>query len=227
VWWYVVVGPGEHTGLVIEADIAVGSLDTQVGRLSVAVSDVGLIAVGWGEPARLLARPGLVSGVGQPPRSTDPTEQLARTRPVLRQLAEYFAGTRREFDLVLDWRLTTGSTQSVLRTLHDTVGFGQAITYGRLAARSGSGVPARGIGAIMGSNPLPIVVGCHRVLAATGLGGYSGGHRETPGERRPGSSRYGLETKRWLLTFEEILPPTLGWDPAARLDLDDSRPLSG
>jgi methylated-DNA-[protein]-cysteine S-methyltransferase len=114
----------------------------------------------------------------------------------------------------------------VLRTLHDTVGFGQAITYGGLATRSGSGVPARGIGAIMGANPLPIVVGCHRVLAATGLGGYSGGHREAPGELRPGSSPYGLETKRWLLTFEEILPPTLGWDPAARLDLDDSRPLS-
>jgi methylated-DNA-[protein]-cysteine S-methyltransferase len=210
----------------VVGDIAVACLDTQVGRLSVAVSEVGLLAVNWGEPARLLSRPGPVAGVGPPPPpSTDPTEQLARTTPVLSQLAEYFAGTRREFDLVVDWRLTRGTTQSVLRTLHDTVGFGQAITYGRLATRSGSGVPARGIGAIMGANPLPIVVGCHRVLAATGLGGYSGGHRETPGERRPGSSPYGLETKRWLLTFEEILPPTLGWDPAARLDLDDSRPL--
>jgi len=55
-------------------------------------------------------------------------------------------------------------------------------------------------GQIMGSNPCPIVVPCHRVVAGDGLGGYSGGA--------------GIEIKRWLLIFEGALPPTLDWDPA-------------
>jgi methylated-DNA-[protein]-cysteine S-methyltransferase len=73
----------------------------------------------------------------------------------------------------------------------------------------------------MAANPVPIVVACHRVLAVNGLGGFSGGHRpetEDPDDR--GNSPYGLETKRWLLTFESVLQPPLGWDPAAPLNAD-------
>jgi methylated-DNA-[protein]-cysteine S-methyltransferase len=199
--------------------IAVGALDTQIGRLAVAVTRFGTLAVGWESPAALAERAGR------------PVIEAAQwTAPVLAELAGYFAGRLRRFTVPLDWSLTGGAQQLVLRTLYDTVGFGDSITYGGLAERSGTDIPARGIGSVMGGNPLPIVVPCHRVLAAGGLGGYSGGVRP-PGSdagapdsgtgdttvAAGGSSRYGLETKRWLLTFEEVLPPTLGWDPQASL----------
>jgi methylated-DNA-[protein]-cysteine S-methyltransferase len=86
----------------------------------------------------------------------------------------------------------------VLSTLFSTVPYGHVVTYGELAERSGTGVPARGIGSIMGSNPIPIIVPCHRVIAGSGLGGFSGGD--------------GVESKRWLLTLEGYLPPTLDLD---------------
>ena len=86
----------------------------------------------------------------------------------------------------------------MLTTLDETVESGTTVTYGELARRSGTGIPARAIGSIMGMNPLPLVIACHRVVASDGLGGYSGGRR---GE--------GLATKRWLLEFEDALPRPL------------------
>ncbi|WP_199702222.1 methylated-DNA--[protein]-cysteine S-methyltransferase [Jiangella rhizosphaerae] len=171
-------------------EVAVGGLDTPVGRISVAVTRDGLAAVGWG------SRP----ASGRLPAAGD-EEWVA---PVLAQLAEYFDGRRQTFDIPIDWRYVPGSASAVvLRTLHQTVGYGSSVTYGQLADRSGTGVPARAIGGIMGANPIPIVVPCHRVLASDGLGGYSGG-----------SGGNGLEVKRWLLTLEGVLPPTFDWSPA-------------
>ena len=77
--------------------------------------------------------------------------------------------------------------------LYSTVPYGRVVTYGELASRTG--IPARGIGSIMGSNPIPIVVPCHRVVAGDGLGGFSGGT--------------GVESKRRLLTLEGYLSPGL------------------
>jgi methylated-DNA-[protein]-cysteine S-methyltransferase len=121
------------------------------------------------------------------------------------QLGEYFSGSRRDFDLPVDWTAMSGRQRRVLEVLFDTVGYGQTISYGALARRAGlddraAALPARAVGQIMGSNPIPVVVPCHRVVAADGLGGYSGGT--------------GPEVKRWLLTFEGSLPPTLDWEPA-------------
>lgn len=84
----------------------------------------------------------------------------------------------------------------MLATLHDTVHYGETITYGELAARSRAGAGARGVGSIMGSNPVPLIVPCHRVLAAGGLGGFGGG----------------VAVKRWLLALEGVLPAELGID---------------
>ncbi|TDD73197.1 methylated-DNA--[protein]-cysteine S-methyltransferase [Jiangella aurantiaca] len=174
----------------VSDDVAVGGLDTPVGRISVAVTRDGLAAVGWGR------RP----ASGRLP-VVDDAERLAL---VLGQLTEYFAGRRQDFDVPIDWRYVPGSASAVvLRTLHETVGYGSSVTYGQLADRSGTGIPARAIGGIMGANPIPIVVPCHRVLASDGLGGYSGG-----------SGGNGLEVKRWLLTLEGVLPPTFDWSPA-------------
>ena len=121
------------------------------------------------------------------------------------QLGEYFAGQRRSFDLPVDWSGMSAAQRQVLPVLLASAPYGETVTYGALARRAGLAdggkVPAaRVTGQIMGSNPCPIVVPCHRVVAGDGLGGYSGGT--------------GIEIKRWLLIFEGALPPTLDWDPA-------------
>jgi len=123
-----------------------------------------------------------------------------------RQVAEYLCGQRKTFDLPLDWSAVQGLRRQVLGVLTDSVGYGQTITYGALARRAGlpadgPDLPARAVGQIMGSNPIPVIVPCHRVVASDGLGGYSGGT--------------GLEVKRWLLILEGALPPTLDWEPAS------------
>ena len=121
------------------------------------------------------------------------------------QLGEYFAGQRRSFDLPVDWSGMSASQRQVLPVLLASTGYGETVTYGDLSRRAdvadGGKLPAaRVTGQIMGSNPCPIVVPCHRVVAGDGLGGYSGGA--------------GIEIKRWLLILEGALPPTLDWDPA-------------
>lgn len=174
-------------------DIVIAGLDTPVGWISVAVTREGVADVGWCGEDDMAAD---VAERGGPPRVPDD----GRAVPVLAELREYFAGARREFDVPVDWRFYSRGQRAVLETLYRTVPYGESITYGGLAERAGTGVPARGIGAIMGSNPIPIVVPCHRVLASDGLGGYSGG---------PGDD--GLATKRWLLILEGVLEPTLDW----------------
>jgi methylated-DNA-[protein]-cysteine S-methyltransferase len=164
---------------------------------------------------------------GQPPEPVKPVKSAAGSpaldRPgalaarACEQLAEYFAGQRRSFDVPVDWAAALGKRapgvrRRVLTVLKDGVGFGETVTYGVLAGRAGlfgdSGAgegdagggdgpmpPARVVGQIMASNPCPLLVPCHRVLAGNGLGGFSGGA--------------GIEVKRWLLTFEGALPPAL------------------
>jgi methylated-DNA-[protein]-cysteine S-methyltransferase len=121
-----------------------------------------------------------------------------RTAAALGELGDYYAGRLRVFSVPVDWRLTSPVQRRVLGTLYETVPYGKAVTYGELATRSQTGVPARAIGSIMGANPIPIIVPCHRVVAGNGLGGFSGGE--------------GVESKRWLLTMEGYLQPTLDWD---------------
>ena len=116
-------------------------------------------------------------------------EAPTRLDDVRRQLDEYFAGRRRHFDLTLDWSLTTGFRRRVLRTTA-RIPYGEVSTYGRVAARAGNGRAARAAGSALGSNPIPIVVPCHRVVRTGGnLGGYGGG----------------LDVKEWLLRLEGAL----------------------
>ena len=123
----------------------------------------------------------------------------------LGELAEYFAGQRKSFTVPVDLSGTSGARRTVLSVLHDSVDFGETITYGGLAGRSGLTddgqiPPARVVGQVMASNPVAIIVPCHRVVAGNGLGGYSGGS--------------GTDIKQWLLIFEGALPATLDWDPS-------------
>ncbi|AYY12104.1 methylated-DNA--[protein]-cysteine S-methyltransferase [Actinobacteria bacterium YIM 96077] len=177
----------DDTQAVHDADVAVTCLDTPVGQLSIAVTGTGVASVSWGSPD--------APGAHDEPTVAAHDSELAH---VITQFTEYLHGSRRHFDLAVDWRYTSGIQHAVLTTLYETVPYGTSVTYGELAARSGHVVPARGVGAVMGSNPLPILVPCHRVVAHDGLGGYSGG-----------TGRNGLEIKRWLLALEGVLPPTL------------------
>jgi methylated-DNA-[protein]-cysteine S-methyltransferase len=172
-----------------------GYLDTPVGQVSVACTDAGVARVAYGPPA------------GPGPRLGTPADVLLET--ALGELAEYFAGHLKSFDVPVDLGSAQGSRRTVLSVLHETVGFGQTITYGGLAARAGLAAtaepgnfvpPARVVGQIMASNPVALIVPCHRVVAGTGLGGYSGGT--------------GTDVKQWLLVFEGAIPATLDWDAA-------------
>jgi methylated-DNA-[protein]-cysteine S-methyltransferase len=179
-------------------ELAWATVGTPVGRLSVGCTQDGLSQIRWGGPP--------VPAWAQHPAGAGREAAAELRDAVVSQLAAYFAGKRRGFDLFIDWSAMGPLQQEVLRTLFETVGYGETVSYGALARRVGpdsfgAAPPARAVGQIMGSNPIPVVVPCHRVVAADGLGGYSGGT--------------GPEVKRWLLTLEGSLPPTLDWDAAS------------
>ena len=165
-------------------DVAYGAYDSPLGTLTLIATRRGLVRLSYPDEAveaqieevadrispRILAAPGL-------------------TDPIRRQLDDYFAGRRRRFDVPIDWRLVRGFAGSVLRATA-RIPFGEVSTYRDVAARAGSPNAYRAAGNALGSNPIPIVVPCHRVLHASGgLGGYTGG----------------LDRKRYLLHLEGVL----------------------
>ncbi|MGW0783016.1 methylated-DNA--[protein]-cysteine S-methyltransferase [Streptomyces sp. NPDC002913] len=164
-----------------------------IGPLLLAATRAGLVTVVFH------ARPGvrekalgqLRTRLGAEPVESPGSALLAG--PV-RQLAAYFDGELQEFSLDLDWSLASGFNREVLQELAAGVPYGTVVGYGDLAARAGRPGGAQAVGAAMGSNPLPVVVPCHRVVESDGgLGGFGGG----------------LETKRQLLALEGILPQPL------------------
>jgi methylated-DNA-[protein]-cysteine S-methyltransferase len=178
------------------------SISTPVGLVCVGCSPAGVAMVRYAAP------PDAAPADSGPPDAAR-TDGGAASRDLAaaarRQLAEYFSGRRRTFDLPVDWSATSGTQRDVLQILTDSVGYGDTTSYGVLARQAGltdtgGTIAARLVGRIMGSNPIPLIVPCHRVLASDGLGGYSGGA--------------GIEVKRWLLILEGALPPTLDWQPA-------------
>jgi methylated-DNA-[protein]-cysteine S-methyltransferase len=145
-------------------------------------------------PLRLEANASGLTGVvlprhlGEPARCTPARSALLRD--ATRQIEEYFAGTRRCFALPLVMA-GTAFQNAVWRSLA-TIAWGETITYAELAAAIGRPAACRAVGQANGANPLPIVVPCHRVVAAgRRLGGYSGG----------------LEVKRALLALEGVAAP--------------------
>ncbi|HEX6491842.1 MAG TPA: methylated-DNA--[protein]-cysteine S-methyltransferase [Gaiellaceae bacterium] len=150
-------------------DVAYDLVGSPLGELLVGVSERGLCTISYEpEPEReveLLAR-------------RFGTRVLRSPRPVagvVRQLDEYFAGRRRQFELEVDLRLAREFGRTVLHELA-RVPFGELTTYGALASRAGKPGAARAVGTIMNRNPVPIVLPCHRVVGANGtLVGYAGG----------------------------------------------------
>lgn len=119
--------------------------------------------------------------------SGDWRESPARFDAARRQLDEYFAGRRQRFSLPLAPK-GTSFQRRVWQALID-IPFGETITYAELARRVGNPRAARAVGAANGANPIAIIIPCHRVVAANGIGGYAGG----------------LDIKRRLLALEDTL----------------------
>ena len=165
-------------------DVAYASFDSPLGPLLVAVTPRGLVRVayeGEGDESVLDELADRVS-----PRVLHAPE---RTDAIRRELEEYFEGERRRFSTPVDWSLVRGFAQGVLRATA-RVPFGETTTYRQVAEAAGSPRASRAAGNALGSNPIPIVVPCHRVLhSGGGLGGYAGG----------------LERKRRLLAIEGVL----------------------
>ena len=165
-------------------DLAYCEVDSPLGKLLAVASPGGLIKLGYPNVAADAQLAALAEAVS--PRLLESPEQFDELR---RELDEYFEGERRDFAIDLDWRLTAGFVQRVLRETA-RIPFGQTRTYSEMAASAGSPRAHRAAGSALGANPIPIVVPCHRVLRVGGaLGGYGGG----------------LEVKRRLLDLEGAL----------------------
>lgn len=167
-------------------DVAYAPLDSPLGELLVAVTPRGLVRLAYpGEPEdEVLAE--LAECVS--PRVLRAPK---RTDAVRRELAAYFAHRSRRFETPVDWSLVRGFARGVLRATA-AVPYGEVTTYRAVAEKAGSPRAYRAAGNALGSNPIPIVVPCHRVVHADGgLGGYTGG----------------LERKEFLLALEGFSDP--------------------
>jgi methylated-DNA-[protein]-cysteine S-methyltransferase len=151
-------------------DVAYATVDSPFGPLLIAATPRGLVRVNLPayDPEETLEE--LAERIS--PRVLEAPERLDDAR---RELDLYFEGKLTEFDLPLDWRLTDGFRKKVQRAIA-RIPYGQTRTYTDMARRAGNERAVRAAGTACGSNPIPIVVPCHRVLrTGGGLGGYGGG----------------------------------------------------
>lgn len=165
-----------HAGLVASAlaegilDVSYRTLDTPVGTLLLAATDIGLVRVAFGRQDHEAVLADLAEQVS--PRVL---AAPVRLEMAARELDEYFEGQRSTFDLPLDLRLAQGFRREVLVRLSD-IRYGSTATYAAVAAATGHPKAARAVGSACRLNPLPLVVPCHRVVRADGsTGEYAGG----------------------------------------------------
>jgi len=162
-------------------EVAYTTVDSPVGRLLLAATDIGLVRVAFEGEGLDRVLETLAARVS--PRIL---QSPGRLTAVARQLDEYFAGKRTAFDVPLDYRLSSGFRQLVQQYL-PRIGYGHTQSYREVAELVGNPKAVRAVGSACATNPLPVVVPCHRVLRTDGtLGGYIGG----------------LEAKSTLLTLE-------------------------
>jgi methylated-DNA-[protein]-cysteine S-methyltransferase len=165
-------------------DVAYATLDSPVGTLLLARTPRGLVRLAYLDGGEEPVLEDLAARIS--PRVLAAPRELDAAR---RELDEYFAGRRTRFETRLDWRLTHGFTRRVLQATA-RIPYGSVSSYKLMAGEAGSPRGSRAAGNALGSNPLPIIVPCHRVLQADGrLGGYTGG----------------VERKRRLLSVEGAL----------------------
>lgn len=151
-------------------DVAYAEVDTPLGRLLAAATGRGLLCLVYPGNDFDVVLTELAARVS--PRIMEAPGRLGAVR---RELDEYFAGQRRQFDVPIDWRLIRGFGRRVLRATAQ-IPFGQVSTYRDVAAAAGNRRASRAAGNALGANPIPIVIPCHRVVrTGGGIGGYTGG----------------------------------------------------
>jgi len=151
-------------------DVAHRTIDSPYGPLLAAATPAGLVRLAFALEDHDVVLDRLAAEIS--PRVLASSRSLD---PVARQLEEYFAGRRRAFDLNLDLRLAHGFRRQVLDHLRE-VPYGRTATYTAIAAASGSPRAVRAVGSACATNPIPIVVPCHRVVRTDGtIGQYLGG----------------------------------------------------
>jgi methylated-DNA-[protein]-cysteine S-methyltransferase len=161
-------------------DVAWTITDTPIGPLTLAATEVGVVRIGFGDEDDMLDE--LATAVS--PRVL---RLPARLDALRRELDEYFEGDRHRFDVPLDRRLSRGFRREALEALAAHVGYGETASYKDVAVLAGNPGATRAVGTAMATNPIPIVVPCHRVLRSGGVLGRYGG---------------GPEIKAWLLRLE-------------------------
>jgi methylated-DNA-[protein]-cysteine S-methyltransferase len=162
-------------------DVAYASADTPLGPMLVAGTRRGLVRVAFPREREEDILFELAESVS--PRIL---HSPARLDEVRREMEQYFEQRRDRFEVRLDWRLTHGFYRVVLRATK-RVPYGETMSYAEIAARAGRPMAFRAAGSALGSNPMPLIVPCHRIIASGGgLGGYGGG----------------LDVKEYLLELE-------------------------
>lgn len=152
-------------------DVAYRTVDSPVGRLLLAATPAGLVRVAFEREGLDVVLGALASAVS--PRVL---EAPARLDNVARQLDDYFAGRRRAFEITLDRQLSAGFRRTVLEHLAADVAYGTTASYAALAGLAGNPRAVRAVGSACATNPLPLVVPCHRVVRSDGTSGaYRGG----------------------------------------------------
>ncbi|CAN5210364.1 methylated-DNA--[protein]-cysteine S-methyltransferase [soil metagenome] len=151
-------------------DIAYRTVDTPVGALLLAGTDVGLVRVAFAVEDHDTVLATLAQRVS--PRIL---RSPARLDDAARQLEQYFAHSRTSFDLPMDLRLAQGFRRTVIEHLR-VIGYGRRETYAEVAGAVGNPKAVRAVGTACAHNPLPVVIGCHRVVRSDGSSGqYVGG----------------------------------------------------
>jgi methylated-DNA-[protein]-cysteine S-methyltransferase len=152
-------------------DIAYRTVDSAVGPLLLAATPLGLLRVAFANEGHDSVLQNLSQRIS--PRIL---EAPTRLDPIARQLDEFFTGRRHSFDVALDWSLSRGFRRTVLEHLNTDIGYGATTSYAALASLSGSPKAVRAVGTACATNPIPIVVPCHRVIRSDGtVGAYGGG----------------------------------------------------
>ena len=170
------------------ADISYAPVDSPFGTLHAATTKRGLVRVAFPEESVESVLERLARGIS--PRIVEAPASLDAVR---RELDEYFSGRRQAFEIPLDWSLIGPFGRRVLGATAE-IPYGGHLSYAEVAAEAGSPRGSRAAGNALGSNPIPIIIPCHRVLRSGGaLGGYGGG----------------LDRKRYLLELEGALTPRL------------------
>jgi methylated-DNA-[protein]-cysteine S-methyltransferase len=151
-------------------DVAYRTVDSPYGPLLVASTNDGLARVAFEREDHDAVLAALAATIS--PRIL---RSGRRTDDVARQLDEYFAGTRRTFDIAIDLRLVHGFRHTVIAHLRD-ISYGSTASYAAVARAAGNPNAVRAVGSACSHNPIPVVIPCHRVIRSDGsLGQYLGG----------------------------------------------------